>query len=170
MIDYEPLIRHVYSLVQKDVRFPDKILYICGNVTGAADLARKILAKYPANTDAKAILDKCVAMERKDYTDAVASQSVASLDAFMKKYPDSAFREDVADRIDDLPLWLKAKGQNTIDSYKRYLAESEHRIYKQEADDAIADLSTSQAYFNALRVNTIDALKQFRKEIGRAHV
>lgn len=124
----------------------------------------EILAKYPANTDAKAILDKCVAMERKDYTDAVASQSVASLDAFMKKYPDSAFREDVADRIDDLPLWLKAKGQNTIDSYKRYLAESEHRIYKQEADDAIADLSTSQAYFNALRVNTIDALKQFRKD------
>ena len=119
----------------------------------------EILAKYPANTDAKAILDKCVAMERKDYTDAVASQSVASLDAFMKKYPDSAFREDVADRIDDLPLWLKAKGQNTIDSYKRYLAESGHRIYKQEADDAIADLSTSQAYFNALRVNTIDALK-----------
>ena len=151
-------------MVQKDVRFPDKIRYNCGNVTGAADLARKILAKYPANTDAKAILDKCVAMERKDYTDAVASQSVASLDAFMKKYPDSAFREDVADRIDDLPLWLKAKGQNTIDSYKRYLAESEHRIYKQEADDAIADLSTSQAYFNALRVNTIDALKQFRKD------
>ncbi len=138
--------------------------YNSGNVTGAADLARKILAKYPANTDAKAILDKCVAMERKDYTDAVASQSVVSLDAFMKKYPDSAFREDVADRIDDLPLWLKAKGQNTIDSYKRYLAESEHRIYKQEADDAIADLSTSQAYFNALRVNTIDALKQFRKD------
>lgn len=124
----------------------------------------EILAKYPANTDAKAILDKCVAMERKDYTDAVASQSVATLDAFMKKYPDSAFREDVADRIDDLPLWLKAKGQNTIDSYKRYLAESEHRIYKQEADDAIADLSTSQAYFNALRVNTIDALKRFRKD------
>lgn len=124
----------------------------------------EILAKYPANTDAKAILDKCVAMERKDYTDAVASQSVASLDAFMKKYPDSAFREDVADRIDDLPLWLKAKGQNTIDSYKWYLAESEHRIYKQEADDAIADLSTSQAYFNSLRVNTIDALKQFRKD------
>lgn len=138
--------------------------YNSGNVTGAADLARKILAKYPANTDAKAILDKCVATERKDYTDAVASQSVASLDAFMKKYPDSAFREDVADRIDDLPLWLKAKGQNTIDSYKRYLAESGHRIYKQEADDAIADLSTSQAYFNALRVNTIDALKQFRKD------
>lgn len=124
----------------------------------------EILAKYPANTDAKAILDKCVAMERKDYTDAVASQSVATLDAFMKKYPDSAFREDVADRIDDLPLRLKAKGQNTIDSYKRYLAESEHRIYKQEADDAIADLSTSQAYFNALRVNTIDALKRFRKD------
>lgn len=31
LIDYEPLIRHVYSLVQKDVRFPDKIRYICGN-------------------------------------------------------------------------------------------------------------------------------------------
>ncbi len=138
--------------------------YNSGNVTGAADLARKILAKYPANTAAKAILEKCVATERKDYDDAVASESVAALDAFLKKYPESGFREDVTQRIDDLPLWLTAKGKNTIDSYKRYLAESEHRIFKPEADSAIADLTVSQAYYNALRVNTIEALKQFRKD------
>ena len=138
--------------------------YNSGNVTGAADLARKILAKYPANTDAKAILDKCIATERKDYDDAVASESVASLNAFLKKYPESGFRDDVADRIEDLPLWLIAKGKNTIDSYKRYLADSEHLLFKSEADNAIADLTATQAYYNALRVNTIEALKQFRKD------
>ncbi|HBH09756.1 MAG TPA: hypothetical protein DDX40_10205 [Rikenellaceae bacterium] len=138
--------------------------YNSGNVTGAADLARKILAKYPANTDAKAILDKCIATERKDYDDAVASESVASLNAFLKKYPESGFRDDVADRIEDLPLWLTAKGKNTIDSYKRYLADSEHLLFKSEADNAIADLTATQAYYNALRVNTIEALKQFRKD------
>ena len=40
--------------------------YDSGNVSGAADLARKILAKYPDNPDAKAILEQCIATEREE--------------------------------------------------------------------------------------------------------
>ena len=91
--------------------------YDSGNVTGAADLARKILAKYPDNADAKAILDQCVATEREEYEKAVGSMSVAELTNFQKKYPESEYGIDVSKRIADLPFWLDAKDKNTLDSY-----------------------------------------------------
>ena len=138
--------------------------YDSGNVTGAANLARKILAKYPGNADAKAILDQCIATEREEYEKAVGSMSVAELTNFQKKYPESEYGIDVSKRIADLPLWLDAKKKNTLDSYKQYLSESSHQIYKSDADYAIAELTVKQAYDAAVAVNTIKALEQFRRK------
>ena len=138
--------------------------YDSGNVTGAADLARKILAKYPDNADAKAILDQCVATEREEYEKAVGSMSVAELTNFQKKYPESEYGIDVSKRIADLPFWLDAKDKNTLDSYKQYLSESIHQMYKRDADDAIAELTVKQAYDAAVAANTIKAFEQFRSK------
>ncbi len=138
--------------------------YDSGNVTGAADLARKILAKYPDNADAKAILDQCIATEREEYEKAVGSMSVTELANFQKKYPESEYGVDVSNRIADLPLWLDAKDKNTLDSYKQYLSESTHQIYKSDADDAIAELTVKQAYDSAVAANTIKAFEQFRSK------
>lgn len=138
--------------------------YDSGNVTGAADLARKILAKYPDNADAKAILDKCIATEREDYENAVNSLTVSQLTAFQNKYPDSKYGEDVANRIADLPLWLAAKGTNTIDAYNKYLAESTHKIYKDDADNAISEITVKKAFDVAVAANTIKAFEQFRNQ------
>lgn len=138
--------------------------YESGNVTGAADLARKILAKYPDNSDAKAILDKCIATERKDYENAVSSLTVSELTGFQKKYPESDYGEDIANRIADLPLWLAAKGTNTIEAYNKYLSESSHKLYKEDADNAIADITVKQAFDAAIAANTIKAFEQFRSQ------
>lgn len=136
--------------------------YDSGNVAGAADLARKILVKYPDNADAKAILEQCIATEREDYEKAVDSMTLSELTAFQKKYPNSEFGIDVSKRVADLPLWLGAKEKNTIDSYKQYLSESIHQVYKHEANDAIEGLTIKQAYDAAVAANTIKAFEQFR--------
>lgn len=141
-----------------------KARYDSGNVTGAADLARKILAKYPDNADAKAILDQCIATEREEYEKAVGSMSVAELTNFQKKYPESEYGIDVSKRIADLPFWLDAKDKNTLDSYKQYLSESIHQMYKRDADDAIAELTVKQAFDAAVAANTIKAFEQFRSK------
>lgn len=138
--------------------------YDSGNVTGAADLARKILAKYPDNADAKAILDQCIATEREEYEKAVGSMSVTELTNFQKKYPESEYGIDVSKRIADLPFWLDAKDKNTLNSYEQYLSESIHQMYKRDADDAIAELTVKQAYDAAVAANTIKAFEQFRSK------
>lgn len=138
--------------------------YDSGNVTGAADLARKILAKYPDNADAKAILEQCIATEREEYEKAVGSMSVAELTNFQKKYPNSEYGIDVSKRIADLPFWLDAKGNNTLDSYRQYLTESIHQMYKRDADEAIKELTIKQAYDSAVAANTIKAFEQFRSK------
>ena len=135
-----------------------------GNVAGAADLAKKILAKYPNNAEAKAIMDKCIAREREDYEKAVGSLSVSELRAFQNKYPESEYMQDVSKRIADLPFWLEAKEKNTIESYKKYISESTYQIYKQGADAAIKDLTIKQAYDDAVATNTIKAFEQFRSK------
>ena len=138
--------------------------YDSGNVTGAADLARKILAKYPGNADAKAILEQCIATEHEDYEKAVGSMSEAELTNFQKKYPNSEYGRDVSKRIADLPFWLDAKEKNTLDSYRQYLTESIHQMYKRDADEAINELTIKQAYDTAVAVNTIKAFEQFRSK------
>lgn len=138
--------------------------YDSGNVTGAADLARKILVKYPDNADAKAILERCIATEREEYEKAVGSMSVTELTNFQKKYPDSEYGIDVSKRIADLPFWLDAKGKNTLDSYKQYLTESIHQMYKRDADEAISELTIKQAFDAAVASNTIKAFEQFRSK------
>lgn len=138
--------------------------YNSGNVTGAADLARKILVKYPDNVDAKAILEQCIATEREEYEKAVGSMSVTELTNFQKKYPNSEYGIDVSKRIADLPFWLDAKEKNTLDSYRQYLTESIHQIYKRDADEAIYELTIKQAYDAAVAENTIKAFEQFRRK------
>lgn len=138
--------------------------YDSGNVSGAADLARKILAKYPDNADAKAILEQCIATEREEYEKAVDNMSVAELTNFQKKYPNSEYGIDVSKRIADLPLWLNAKGKNTLDSYRQYLTESIHQMYKRDADEAINELTIKEAFDAAVAANTIKAFEQFRSK------
>ena len=133
-----------------------------GNVSGAADLARRILEKYPNNADAQAILDKCIAMEKSDYDAAIKSLNVEQLEAFQKKYPSSSYNDSIERHIDDVPLWNIARKGNTIESYKRYLSESSHHLFKQEANDAIRDITVKQAYDAAVLANTIKAFEQFR--------
>lgn len=138
--------------------------YDSGNVSGAADLARKILAKYPDNPDAKAILEQCIATEREEYEKAVDNMSVAELTNFQKKYPNSEYGIDVSKRIADLPLWLNAKGKNTLDSYRQYLTESIHQMYKRDADEAINELTIKESFDAAVAANTIKAFEQFRSK------
>ena len=157
----EPSITALVQDVKSAVR-QAQARYDSGNVTGAADLARKILDKYPNNVDAKAILDKCIATEREDYRVAVESMSVSKLESFKEKYPNSEFSDDVSKRIADLPLWLEAKGKNTIESYNHYLSESSHKFFKQDADAAIEEITVKQAYDTAVATNTIKAFELFR--------
>lgn len=154
-----PLIQDVRSAVrQAEARFDS------GNVSGAADLARRILEKYPNNAEAQALLEKCIATENADYEAAVASLDATKLADFKQKYPASSYVEDVSRRIDDLPYWLAAKEANTVEGYQKYLAESTNLLYKQEADDAIKDISVKQAYDVAVEKNTIQAYKDYIEE------
>jgi len=138
--------------------------YDSGNVMGAADLVRKILVKYPNNAEAKAILEQCIATEREEYEKAVGSLSVTELTNFQKKYPNSEYGIDVSKRIADLPFWLDAKGNNSLESYRKYLTESIHQMYKREADEAIVELTIKQAFDAAVAANTIKAFEHFRNK------
>lgn len=154
-----PLLQDIKSAVrQAEARFES------GNVTGAAELARRILEKYPNNADAQALLDKCIATEKAEYEEAIASLDATKLADFKQKYPSSSYNDDVSHRIDDLPLWLTANDANTIEWYKKYLAESTYLVYKQEAEDAIKELSVKQAYDAAVAKNTIQAYRDFMDE------
>ena len=138
--------------------------YESGNVSGAADLARKILAKYPGNVDAQTILDKCIAKEKSEFESAITSLNVDTLSAFQKKYPSSTYNEEITRYIADVPLWKRAKDTNSIDSYNEYLSESSQLLFKQEATDAIQDITVNQAFNKALTNNTIKAYEEFRAD------
>jgi hypothetical protein len=136
--------------------------YDSGNVSGAATLLSRILERYPDNKEAKALFEKCKETERADYNNAVSSMSVSSLEAFIKKYPESSFNDRVHQLIEDLPLWLEASKENTIESYNRYLSNSSQKIYQEEAALAITDLTVESAYQIAVEKNTIKAYEEFR--------
>lgn len=136
--------------------------YESGNVSGAADLARKILAKYPNNADAQAILDKCIATEKADYETAINSLDVDRLSAFLQKYPASSYKSDIERYIDDVPLWNIARKENSVDSYNKYLMASSHLLFKQDADDAIQEITVKQAFDAAMATNTIKGYENFR--------
>lgn len=136
--------------------------YDSGNVSGAAELLTRILERYPDNKEAKALLEKCKETERDDYNNAVSSMSVSSLEAFIKKYPGSSYSDRVHQLIEDLPLWLDASKENTVESYNRYLSNSTQQIYKEEATTAISDLTAEAAYQVAVEKNTIKAYEDFR--------
>ena len=154
-----PLMQDVKSAVrQAEARFDS------GNVNGAADLARKILEKYPDNEDALALLNKCLATEKAEYEEAVASFNASKLADFKAKYPTSSYNEDVSRRIEDLPYWLTAKNADSIEGYKKYLAESKHLLYELQAKDSIKELSIKQAFDAATAKNTIQAYRDFIEE------
>lgn len=154
-----PLMQDVRSAVrQAEARFDS------GNVSGAADLARRILEKYPDNAEAQALLEKCIATEKAEYDEAVASLDAARLVDFKQKYPSSSYADDVSRRIEDLPYWLAAKDVDTVDGYQKYLAESSHLLYKLEAEDAIKELSVKQAYDAAVAKNTIQAYRAYMED------
>ena len=134
-----------------------------GNVAGAADLARKILEKYPGNADAQAILDRCIATEKSDYLAAVNSLDVDQLAAFQQKYPSSSYQNRIEQLVADVPIWNIARKENTIDSYNKYLSESSYHLFKPQAEEAIQDITLKQAYDAAVASNTINAFEQFRK-------
>lgn len=136
--------------------------YESGNVSGAADLARKILAKYPDNADAQAILDKCIATEKADYETSINSLDVDCLSAFLQKYPASSYKSDIERYIDDVPLWNIARKENSVDSYNKYLLASSHLLFKQDADDAIQEITVKQAFDAAVATNTIKGYENFR--------
>ena len=133
-----------------------------GNVSGAADLARKILEKYPGNADAQTILDKCIETEKSDFMAAANSLNIDQLAAFQLKYPSSSYNSRIEQLMADVPLWNIARKENTIVSYKKYLSESSHHLFKNQADQAIQDITIKQAYDAAVSSNTITAFEQFR--------
>ena len=84
------------------------------------------------------------------------------LSAFLQKYPASSYKSDIERYIDDVPLWNIARKENSVDSYNKYLLASSHLLFKQDADDAIQEITVKQAFDAAVATNTIKGYENFR--------
>lgn len=74
-----------------------------------------------------------------DWTNAVASGSKIALEDYMARHPDTPHRTEIQHRIDSID-WTSASNENTLESYKFYLADHANGEHVDEANDAVKRL------------------------------
>lgn len=142
----------------------------------AINQIQKVLRRNPNNTEAQELLDICnkkleeirIAQEKKetdDFNTACKIGTTSALASFIEKYPESKYKQQAQDRIDDYQLWSKALVANTKDAYKKYLNDSKNQAYKAEAEQKIIDIESDEEWQNcknALSIENIEAyLRKF---------
>ena len=142
----------------------------------AINQIQKVLRRNPNNTEAQELLDICnkkleeirIAQEKKetdDFNTACKIGTTSALASFIEKYPESKYKQQAQDRIDDYQLWSKTLVANTKDAYKKYLNDSKNQAYKAEAEQKIIDIESDEEWQNcknALSIENIEAyLRKF---------
>ena len=75
----------------------------------------------------------------RDWDDACVSQSKTELLAYLDKYPESAHKGEVMNKIDSID-WAKAKTTNTEQAYEEYSKAHPNGAHVYDADEALKEL------------------------------
>lgn len=104
----------------------------------------------------------------KNFYDAIIDQwSLPAYNDFLDMYPDHSLSKQILLRKREMELWNRAESQNTVDSYRQYLAKSTLLHFEKEAQNAISALREQDdelqelAWQEACLRNTIEAFDTF---------
>lgn len=132
------------TIIRKKLANAERLMREQHDFKNARQLIDEVLKIDPDNANAQSLLkelNELVSLARQTeqqlYEDAVAANTLVSLQEFLKRFPDSKYTEDVNRRIADFELWHQAVQAGTISGYQNYLAESKSLAYQAEARAAI---------------------------------
>lgn len=104
----------------------------------------------------------------KSFYDAIIDKwSLPEYNEFLDMYPEHSLSKQILLSKREMELWNRAESQNTIDSYRQYLAKSTMLHFEKEAQNAISALSEQEdevhelAWQEACMRNTIEAYDTF---------
>lgn len=104
----------------------------------------------------------------KSFYDAIIDKwSLPEYNEFLEMYPDHSLSKQILLRKREMELWNRAESQNTVDSYRQYLAKSTMLHFEKEAQNAISALREQDdelhelAWQEACLRNTIEAYDTF---------
>lgn len=93
---------------------------------------------------------------------------VAELRAFLRKYPNSMFRQDAENRIADYALWNDAIKINTKDSYLTYLEKSKSKSFEDEANARIVNFEATDEWKRCQESPSIAIVESFISKYGNS--
>lgn len=136
---------------------------------------KKALNIEPNNREAQTLLAECeeelekirIAQEKKetdDFNTACKIGTTSALVSFIEKYPESKYKQQAQDRIDDYQLWSKALVANTKEAYGQYLNDSKNQAYKAEAEQKITDIEADEEWENCKNSLSIEKLEAYLKK------
>lgn len=139
-----------------------------GDYVAAQPLLISVLRSAPNNLTAKMLLTECEeAIKKRNistynaYREACNIGTIASLQGFISKYPNSEYVYDVKNRIRDYNLWYNAKEKNTVSSYNAYLEQSPILAYRSDALDAIKSIEGEKEWEICKNSDDEDRLNAF---------
>ena len=132
------------TIIRKKLANAERLMREQHDYKNARQLIDEVLKIDPDNANAQSLLKELNELvrlagqtEQQLYEDAVAANTLAALQEFLRKFPDSKNKEEVNRRIADFELWHKAVQAGTISGYQNYLSESKSLAYQAEARAAI---------------------------------
>ncbi len=169
-----------YINMAEDVEPYLKLAKFCMNksepdyATAIAQL-KKALNIEPNNREAQTLLAECkkelekirIAQEKKetdDFNTACKIGTTSALASFIEKYPESKYKQQAQNRIDDYQLWNKALVSNTKEAYEQYLNDSKNMAYKAEAEQKITDIEADEEWGNCKNSLSIENIETYLRK------
>ncbi|MBE6242975.1 MAG: tetratricopeptide repeat protein [Bacteroidales bacterium] len=138
--------------------------YKNNDINAAIDAFEAVLAHNPNDTVAKTHIAKCqeqIANAQKEeslWAEVSVSQTKGGYETYLKNYPAGKY----ADQANEHILFMNASEENTASSYKRYLEQTQLRMYTVEAEKRYGELSFSEDWAIAKASGTAEAYKKFQ--------
>ena len=95
------------------------------------------------------------------YNNACKTGTLSAFNGYLKAYPKGLFVEQMNNRIADFDIWSKAKQANTIAAYNEYLSQSTTKAFKTEANEAITELESIDAWNKIKLTGSLQQVKAF---------
>lgn len=139
-----------------------------GDYARALKLLNEALRLSPQNSEAlqlQAICKAKVAEQLKEeetaYSAACREKTKEALQAFIRRYPNSPYRQQAENRLADYALWTQALQANTKAAYQSYLNTSKYLSFKDEAIEKITDIEADEEWNKIKGSDTVASYEAF---------
>lgn len=139
-----------------------------GNYVSAKRKLLQMLELDSSNSEAQNLLRQCnqkidaqLQQEKSAFEETCTDGSLSALEKFISNYPNSIYVTQAKTRIDEYQTWMLAKQANTIATYQNYISTSSTKSYKTDAEKAILDIESIEAWQSCCNTTTIPVVESY---------